>query len=112
MRKTNQLFVLPHTDDGSEVSSQLWIYFVVTIPLTLAIVGSWWILGRRREKRYAAEDLDIEQGIERMETDILAIMRKKTMQKATTWDSGKRANDLVSPKTHSKVHNPFHSLEK
>ncbi|KAI0408742.1 hypothetical protein F4802DRAFT_548902 [Xylaria palmicola] len=73
--------------DNSEVSQELWIYFVITIPLTLAIVGTWWVLDRRREKVYAAEDIDIEQGIERMETEILAIMRKRTMNKASTWGS-------------------------
>jgi hypothetical protein len=74
----------------------------------LAIVGAWWLLGRRRDKRYAAEDVDIEQGIERMETDILAIMRKKTMKKASTWNSGNRS-DTVASKTH---YNLYHSDEK
>jgi H+/Cl- antiporter ClcA len=73
---------------GAQISEYLWVYFVVTIPLTLAIVGSWWWLDRRREKKYASEDEDIERGIERMETEIMAIMRKKTMNKATTWNSG------------------------
>jgi hypothetical protein len=75
-------------DAAPYVSSDLWIYFVVTIPLTLAIVGSWWFMDKRREKQYAAEDIDIEKGIETMETEIMAIMRKKTMNKATTWNSG------------------------
>lgn len=73
---------------GAQISQWLWVYFVVTIPLTLAIVGSWYWLDKRREKRYASEDEDIERGIERMETEIMAIMRKKTMNKATTWNSG------------------------
>ncbi|KAI0200771.1 hypothetical protein F4808DRAFT_427853 [Astrocystis sublimbata] len=68
--------------DNSEVSQELWIYFAITIPLTVAIVGAWWALDRIREKSYAVEDFDIEQGIERMENEILAIMRKKTMNKA------------------------------
>lgn len=69
------------------MSKFLWIYFVITIPLTLLIVGSWWFLDRRRERQYALEDEDIERGIERLETDILAVMRKKTMSKASTWNS-------------------------
>ncbi|RYO74422.1 hypothetical protein DL764_010825 [Monosporascus ibericus] len=73
---------------GAEVSQELWIYFAVTIPLTLLIVGSWWYLDRRREKQYAAEDKDVELGIERLESEILAVMRKKTMSKASTWNSG------------------------
>lgn len=73
---------------GAAVSQWVWVYFVVTIPLTLAIVGSWYWLDKRREHQYALEDADIEKGIERMETEIMAIMRKKTMKKATTWNSG------------------------
>ncbi|TRX91771.1 hypothetical protein FHL15_007324 [Xylaria flabelliformis] len=95
--------------ENAEVSQELWIYFVITIPLTLAIVGTWWALDRRREKRYAVEDLDIEQGIERMETEILAIMRKKTMNKASTWGSGAKSLSAAS-KTHH--HSLFHPSEK
>ncbi|RYC63258.1 hypothetical protein CHU98_g2944 [Xylaria longipes] len=94
---------------NSEVSQELWIYFVITIPLTLAIVGTWWALDRRREKRYAVEDEDIEQGIERMETEILAIMRKKTMDRTGTWDSGNKSLTMSS-KTHH--HGLFHPSEK
>lgn len=75
------------TSGGAQVSQWLWVYFAVTIPLTLVIVGSWWWMDKRREKRYSLEDAEIEKGIERMETEIMAIMRKKTMQKATTWNS-------------------------
>ncbi|XXH05082.1 cAMP-dependent protein kinase catalytic subunit [Hypoxylon texense] len=74
--------------EGAQVSNQLWIYFVVTIPLTLIIVLSWYFIDRRRERKYAEEDVEIEKGIDTMEKDILAIMRKKTINKATTWNSG------------------------
>jgi hypothetical protein len=95
---------------NSEVSQELWIYFAVTIPLTLAIVGAWWILDRRREKEYAEEDIDIEEGIARMETDILAIMRKRTMKSTATWDSGMKSPTAMS--AHQHHHPLFHSLEK
>ncbi|KAI0593954.1 hypothetical protein F4775DRAFT_575960 [Biscogniauxia sp. FL1348] len=85
--------------DGKEVSSDLWIYFAVTVPLTLVIVLSWWALDHHREKQYAAEDQDIEKGIEKMETDILAIMRKKTMNKTSTWNSGNRSPGLPKGST-------------
>lgn len=74
--------------EGAQVSNQLWIYFVVTIPLTLTIVLSWYFIDRRRERKYNEEDVEIEKGIDTMEKDILAIMRKKTINKATTWNSG------------------------
>ena len=72
---------------GADVSEYLWIYFVVTIPLTVLIVGSWYYLDRRRERQYAAEDIEIEAGIKHLEKDILAVLRKKTMDKASTWKS-------------------------
>ncbi|KAI6091125.1 hypothetical protein F4821DRAFT_255409 [Hypoxylon rubiginosum] len=74
--------------EGAQVSNQLWLYFVVTIPLTLIIVLAWYFIDRRREKKYMEEDVEIEKGIDTMEKDILAIMRKKTINKATTWNSG------------------------
>ncbi|KND95085.1 hypothetical protein TOPH_00642 [Tolypocladium ophioglossoides CBS 100239] len=73
------------------VASQLWIYFVVTIPLTAAIVGFWWWFDRRREARYARDDEDLEKNIDRMEKDIMFHLRKRTMSKANTW------NTLSSP---------------
>ncbi|KAI1771386.1 hypothetical protein F4818DRAFT_454773 [Hypoxylon cercidicola] len=74
--------------EGSQVSNQLWLYFAVTIPLTLVILLAWYFIDRRRERKYAEEDQDIEKGITTMEKDILAIMRKKTINKAATWNSG------------------------
>ena len=78
------------------MSEYLWIYFVVTIPLTVLIVGSWYYLDRRRERQYAAEDIEIEAGIKHLEKDILAVLRKKTMDKASTWkSSGANTSSLM-----------------
>ncbi|KAI5863121.1 hypothetical protein GGS23DRAFT_54218 [Durotheca rogersii] len=74
--------------EGAQVSNLLWVYFAVTVPLTLVILLCWYVIDMRREKRYAKEDEDIERGISLMEKDILAIMRKKTINKASTWTSG------------------------
>lgn len=71
------------------VSPLLWIYFAITVPLTVAVVVAWWWWDRRRESRYAREDADIEAGIERMEAQIMATMRERTMSKVRTWDAGK-----------------------
>ncbi|KAI2612926.1 uncharacterized protein GGS25DRAFT_477808 [Hypoxylon fragiforme] len=73
---------------SAHVSQLLWVYFAVTIPLTTVILLFWYFIDRKREKRYKEEDDEIEKGIDRMEKDILAIMRKKTINKATTWTSG------------------------
>ncbi|PHH68599.1 hypothetical protein CDD83_6031 [Cordyceps sp. RAO-2017] len=69
------------------VASQLWIYFVVTVPLTGAIVGSWWWFDRRREAQYAKDDEDLEKNIDKMEKDIMFHLRKRTMSKANTWNT-------------------------
>ncbi|KAH6850236.1 hypothetical protein B0I37DRAFT_413649 [Chaetomium sp. MPI-CAGE-AT-0009] len=71
------------------VSPLLWIYFAITIPITLVIVIGWRWWDRRREQRYAEEDRDIEEGIEKMEAQIMATMRKRTMSKMRTWEVGK-----------------------
>lgn len=36
------------------VSESLWIYFVLTIPLTVAVVGIWWYLDRYMKSSDAA----------------------------------------------------------
>lgn len=72
---------------GSVVSPLLWIYFVVTIPITAIIVLSWYLWDRRREKNYAEEDDDLEKGIDEMESKIMASMRRRTMSKASTWNT-------------------------
>jgi len=69
------------------VSNQLWIYFAVTVPVTIVIVLSWYIWERRREKRYAEEDTALEKGVESMEIQIQTAMRQRTMSKVATWDT-------------------------
>jgi hypothetical protein len=73
----------------SPVSPLLWIYFAISVPLTVLIVVGWRWWDRRREVRYAQEDADIEAGIEKMEAQIMATMRKRTLSKVRTWDVGK-----------------------
>jgi hypothetical protein len=79
----------------ARISQWLWVYFAITVPLTVIIVGGWMLLDRRMEKKHALEDEDIEKGIEKMETEIMAVMRKRTMNKATTWNSGSQAASII-----------------
>lgn len=83
------------------VSKDLWIYFVITIPLTMFVVLFWRWWDRRREKRYEAEDRDIEAGIEKMEQVIMENMRKRTMNKARTWGTDPRSPTWISEGTKS-----------
>ncbi|RKU47971.1 hypothetical protein DL546_003815 [Coniochaeta pulveracea] len=77
-------------DGASEVNPQLWIYFAIAIPLTLLIVLIWWIWERSREKMYAKDDVDLEEGIEKMEAHIMSNMRKRTMSKVRTFGMDKK----------------------
>ncbi|KAL2271696.1 hypothetical protein VTJ83DRAFT_1067 [Remersonia thermophila] len=70
------------------VSPLIWIYFAITVPLTVVIVLIWRWWDRRREARYKKEDADIEAGIDKMEARIMAAMRMRTLSKMRTWDVG------------------------
>ncbi|KAG6007085.1 hypothetical protein E4U21_006347 [Claviceps maximensis] len=74
-------------ESGHPVSVSLWIYFAVTIPITGLIVAIWMWYDRRREAKYARDDEDLEQSIDKMEKDIMYHLRKRTMSKAHTWNS-------------------------
>ncbi|KAH7328508.1 hypothetical protein B0I35DRAFT_403864 [Stachybotrys elegans] len=69
------------------VSSQLWIYFAVTVPVTVVILLLWKWYDRRREAKYRKEDDDLEINIEKMEENIMKHLRKRTMSKTHTWKS-------------------------
>ncbi|ESZ98006.1 hypothetical protein SBOR_1619 [Sclerotinia borealis F-4128] len=74
-------------NDGTPaVSKSFWLYWAVTIPCTMIIVGWWYVWEKKRERRYSLEDIDLERGSDDMEKEIMATMRKRTMSKASTWD--------------------------
>ena len=76
-------------NEGPQVSDQFWIYWAVTLPVTAIIVALWYVWEKRREARYDREDTDLEKGSEDMEKTIMATMRKRTLSKASTWDTKK-----------------------
>ena len=76
-------------DDKRIVAPTLWIYFAFMIPTTLFIVLSWLWWDKRRERKFAEEDVDIQAGIDDMEAQIMANMRKRTLSKHRTWELGK-----------------------
>lgn len=84
---------------GREVSSRFWIYWVVTVPVTGVIVIIWWVWERNRERRYEREDDDLEKGSEQMERSIMAMMRKRTMSKHSTWDVKSTTGSATTGKT-------------
>ncbi|ROT38544.1 hypothetical protein SODALDRAFT_333143 [Sodiomyces alkalinus F11] len=76
-------------EPGAEpmVSTQLWVYFAITVPLTVIILFGWLQFDRKKEEKFREQDADLEKNIEHMEADIMAMMRKRTMSKANTWTS-------------------------
>jgi hypothetical protein len=81
------------SSNPSVVSTQVWIYFAVAVPLTLFVVLIWWIWERRREKRYAEEDDRLEKDVEAMEMGIQTEMRKRTLSKVETWNTKPSTGD-------------------
>ncbi|PMD36365.1 hypothetical protein L207DRAFT_637477 [Hyaloscypha variabilis F] len=49
------------------VSPNFWLYWAVTVPITLLVVGIWYCWEKKREARYDREDADLERGSEDME---------------------------------------------
>ena len=82
--------------EDPEVSSRFWIYWVVTVPVTVAIVAIWYVWEKKRDARYDREDKDLEKGSEAMEKEIMAMMRKRTMSKHSTWDTTKRGEAVLA----------------
>ncbi|OLN86525.1 hypothetical protein CCHL11_10282 [Colletotrichum chlorophyti] len=74
-------------DADPVISKELWVYFAITVPLTVVIVVGWIVYDKQREGKFAVEDADLEKNIEHMEADIMAMMRKRTMSKHNTWTS-------------------------
>ena len=67
------------------VSESLWIYFVLMIPLTIIVVGSWWFLDRRTvHANEVDEDEDVaEEHMNKLEAQIMARIRKRTGARLT-----------------------------
>jgi len=63
-----------------DVAPQLWIYFVVTAPLTLAVVLFMWLWDRKREKRAKKATNALEAGVMGMEKDVMLQLRRQRVE--------------------------------
>jgi thiosulfate reductase cytochrome b subunit len=79
--------MLIEADANPVISSKLWVYFVIMVPLTVIILLLWTWYDRRKEEKYARDDADLEKDIDKMEKDIMFHLRKRTMSKANTWNT-------------------------
>ncbi|KAJ3499516.1 hypothetical protein NLG97_g265 [Lecanicillium saksenae] len=67
---------------GHNVSSNVWIYVVITVPVTAALVAGWVWFERRRRVQQAKDDADFEQILERLENDIVRVVQQKSAMQA------------------------------
>ncbi|KAK4442151.1 hypothetical protein QBC34DRAFT_431843 [Podospora aff. communis PSN243] len=56
------------------VSSHIWIYIGLTIPLTALVVFGWWWWERVRERKLRLEEAKLEESIEETEKNIFPEM--------------------------------------
>ncbi|CAI4217886.1 unnamed protein product [Parascedosporium putredinis] len=75
------------SDADPIISTNLWIYFAITIPVTLLIVGTWIFFNQRRKDKFRRDQATVEGDVESMEREIMATMRRKTLNKENTWNS-------------------------
>ncbi|KAH8817387.1 hypothetical protein F5884DRAFT_249042 [Xylogone sp. PMI_703] len=61
----------------SVVSPKFWIYWAISIPVTLVLVGLWYLWERHQQGQYRHQDLDIENGAEFMEKEVMAMMQNR-----------------------------------
>ncbi|KAJ6779545.1 hypothetical protein PWT90_05169 [Aphanocladium album] len=73
---------------GRTVSSNVWIYVVITVPVTAALVAGWVWFERRRRVQQAKDDADFEKSLARLENDIVKVIQEKSAMRAerqTPW---------------------------
>ena len=63
-----------------DVAPQLWIYFAVAGPLTLAVVLFMWLWDRKREKRAKKAANVLEAGVMNMEKDVMMQLQRQRME--------------------------------
>lgn len=62
--------------NGGTVSPRIWIYFVISVPLTVIIVGAWWTVDQRR---LAQAHIDVsDDEMSRLEGRIMKTIRSRT----------------------------------
>jgi len=76
----------------------VWIYFVTFIPLTLVILGAWWMFDRQHTTQIDAAVTDAE--INQLETEIMQKIRSRTGARVMTqWLPGLNRRGHLSSET-------------
>ncbi|EPE24726.1 hypothetical protein GLAREA_08579 [Glarea lozoyensis ATCC 20868] len=61
-------------------SPQFWIYWAVTIPTTLIIVGLWIIWEQRKRRKDTKEEIAMKEKVKRLEAEIMMEMRSRSLR--------------------------------
>jgi hypothetical protein len=72
---------IPHLDLNGNVSKSLWIYFVLSTPLTLVVFGIWWMLDMNAKKKHDHDADDTQKAVDEMvklEEQIMKQLRRRT----------------------------------
>jgi hypothetical protein len=81
-------------DMHGSVSTSLWIYFVIMVPLTVLIVGTWWMFDQRSVANFEEDAKEAEAHMVKLEARIMEGIRRKTGAKVVTWP--KQAEQMVT----------------
>ncbi|KAI1496085.1 hypothetical protein F5X99DRAFT_401464 [Biscogniauxia marginata] len=73
-------------DRPGTVSRSLWVYFVITVPLTIVIVGFWWRFDQFIGKKAAEDEDEDVHHMEKLEATIMKGIRKRTGARISTWE--------------------------
>ncbi|KKA28105.1 hypothetical protein TD95_002324 [Thielaviopsis punctulata] len=71
-------------DSAPAMSSKIWVYFAITIPLTIVVLLLWLAYEAWRKKQYAEQDKAVDEDWVRLEQKIMSDLRHKTMKTTTT----------------------------
>jgi len=63
---------------GVRVSPQVWIYFAIMAPMTLAVVAVLWVLDRKTKNRVKRRTAALEAGLEAVEREMAVQTRRQT----------------------------------
>ncbi len=69
------------------VSGRLWIYFVTAIPLTAAVVGSWFLFDRLSKTGLDEDSEEVRERMYQLEKRITERIRDKTGARVKTWEA-------------------------
>lgn len=82
----DRLRVNNSTDLNGSVSRSLWIYFIMAVPLTIVVVGIWFMMDRRTKPEVQEEPEVAETRLFEIEARVIERLRRMTRARVRTMD--------------------------